>query len=146
MAVAGFSLFLLGIIFIIVAPINKRKNQRCSAQTDGILIKRIEREDSDGSLPDMYVYSYYVDGIEYQHKSTVINKQVIKIGDHCTIWYNPKKPKQAQAFHYDSNKVYKIILLIGNEPAPGQLPRRIFDIYSLFGYNRKRTLSSGGIL
>lgn len=113
MAVAGFSLFLLGIIFMIVAPINKRKNQRCSAQTDGILIKRIEREDSDGSLPDMSVYSYYVDGIEYQHKSTVINKQVIKIGDHCTIWYNPKKPKQAQAFHYDSNKVYKIILLIG---------------------------------
>lgn len=113
MAVAGFSLFLLGIIFMIVAPINKRKNQRCSAQTDGTLIKRIEREDSDGPLPDMYVYSYYVDGIEYQHKSTVINKQVIKIGDHCTIWYNPKKPKQAQAFHYDSNKVYKIILLSG---------------------------------
>ena len=31
----GFGLFLLGIIFMIVAPINKRKNRRCSAQTQG---------------------------------------------------------------------------------------------------------------
>lgn len=112
-AIAGFALFVIGVIFIIVSPINKKKNARCSMQTKGILMKILEREDSDGPLPSMCVYSYYVDGIEYQLKSTAYNPQVDKVGDHCTIWYNPAKPKDAQSFHYDSDKVYKIILIIG---------------------------------
>lgn len=95
-AIAGFALFVIGVIFIIVSPINKKKNARCSMQTKGILMKILEREDSDGPLPSMYVYSYYVDGIEYQLKSTAYNPQVDKVGDHCTIWYNPAKPKGAQ--------------------------------------------------
>ncbi len=113
MAVAGFALFVLGIIFIIVAPINKRKNARCSEQTQGELRDVIERENSNGPLPNMYVYSYCVNGAEYQTKSTICGEQVKEIGDSCTIWYNPKKPKDAQPFHYDSSKAYKIILLIG---------------------------------
>lgn len=36
-----------------------------------------------------------------------------EIGDSCTIWYNPAKPKDAQPFHYESNKVYRIILVVG---------------------------------
>lgn len=113
MAIAGFVLFSIGLIFIIVAPINKRKNQRCSAKTQGMLIENRARYDSDGPLPDMHVYSYYVNGIEYQLKSTAVNKQVNHVGDQCTIWYNPAKPKEAQEFHYDSGKVYKIILIVG---------------------------------
>lgn len=113
MAVAGFTLFLLGVILLICYPIGKRKDKRCSAQTKGTLINRVEREDSDGPLPDMKVYSYYVDGKEYQIKSTAYNKNVNNIGDQCTIWYNPKKPKDAQEFHYDSSKVYTIILICG---------------------------------
>ena len=27
--------------------------------------------------------------------------------------YNPEKPKEAQPFHYQSNKAYTVILLIG---------------------------------
>lgn len=112
-AVAGFALFLLGVILLISYSISKKKNKRCSVQTQGTLIKRIERENSDGPLPDMHVYSYFVDGREYQLKSTAYNKQVNMVGDYCTIWYNPKKPQDAQEFHYDSNKVYTIILICG---------------------------------
>ena len=113
MAIIGFSLFVIGIIFIIVAPINKRKNHRCSAQTQGILVKKEPRFDSDGPLSDMNVYSYRVDGVEYRLKATAINEQASNVGDQCTIWYNPTKPKEAQEFRYNSGKVYTIILIIG---------------------------------
>ena len=92
----GFAIFVLGVVFVIVAPINKKKNARCSTQAHGMLMDILKRENSDEPLPDIYVYSYSVDGIEYQLKSTVYNKQVNAVGDHCTIWYNPKKPKDAQ--------------------------------------------------
>ena len=36
-----------------------------------------------------------------------------RIGDNCTIWYDPSKPDYAQPFRYESNKVYNIILIIG---------------------------------
>ena len=113
MGYLGLTLFLLGLILLICYSIGKRKNSRCSEQTEGKLINIVERENSDGPLSSMYVYTYYVDGIEYQLKSTAYNKHVDKIGDKCTIWYNPKKPKDAQSFHYDSNKVFRVILIIG---------------------------------
>ena len=113
MWIVGFSMFVLGLVFVIVAPINKRKNARCSERTQGILTDILERENSDGSLPDMYVYTYYVDGIAYQTKSTILSKEANHPGEPCTIWYNPKKPKDAQPFHYDSAKIYRIILIIG---------------------------------
>ena len=113
MAIAGFSLFVLGIVFLIVAPINRKKNRRCTMQAPGRLTEIIDRENSDGPLPSMYVYSYRVDGIEYQLKTVDRSPEANKIGDHCTIWYNPAKPKDAQAFHYESEKVFKLLLLIG---------------------------------
>ena len=109
----GFGLFLLGIIFMIVAPINKRKNLRCSAQTQGTLIKIFETENSDTSTGHSYIYSYFVDGNEYKLKSTVPSKDTNQIGDTGIIWYNPRKPKDAQTFRYSSDKVYRIIFLIG---------------------------------
>jgi len=113
MWVAGFSLFLLGLIFVIVVPINRRKNRRCSAQIQGTLLKIQERENSDGPISDMYIYSYYVDGIEYRLKSTIRSPETHEVGDTGTIWYNPKKPKDAQTFRYGSERVYKILLFIG---------------------------------
>ncbi len=113
MWIAGFALFVMGIVFIIIAPINKRKNTRCSAETQGMLSDIQERYNSKGRLPCMYVYTYSVDGTEYQMKSTILSKQAKEIGDNCTIWYDPKKPKNAQPFHYGSTKVYTIILIIG---------------------------------
>jgi hypothetical protein len=68
---------------------------------------------SKGDIKRTYVYTYQVDGIEYQIKSTALNSQVSEIGDPCTIWYNPAKPKDAQPFHYDSNTPYRIILAVG---------------------------------
>ncbi len=113
MAIAGFAVFILGLVFVIIAPVNRKKNARCSAQTKGILKEIRERENSSGSLPNMYVYSYCVNGTEYQTKSTICSPQAKKIGDDCTIWYDPRKPKKAQPFHYETSKVYRIILIIG---------------------------------
>lgn len=113
MAVAGFALFVLGIVFLIVSPINRRKNKRCTMQAQGVLSEVLERENSDGPLPDMYVYSYRVGGIEYHLKTTDRSPQIGKVGDACIIWYNPAKPGDAQAFHYSSEKVFKLLLLIG---------------------------------
>ena len=113
MWIAGFSLFVLGLIFVIVAPINRRKNNRCSAQTQGTLEKIFKTEDANGHVAHRYVYSYSVDGIEYKLRSTVISPETSKVGDRGPIWYNPRKPKEAQAFHYDSSKVYKILFMIG---------------------------------
>jgi len=96
MWVLGFALFVLGIVFVIVAPINRRKNTRCSVQTQGMLINVLKRANSKGSLPSMYVYSYCVNGIEYQIKSTIRSSQIKAVGDECIIWYNPKKPKELQ--------------------------------------------------
>ena len=121
MAFAGFALFVLGIIFVIVAPINKRKNARCSEQTEGTLTGVRRRSNSNGTAGHTYVYSYRVDGIEYQIKSTIRSSQANATGDRCTIWYNPKKPEEAQPFHYDSMKVYNIILILGIVMIPAGL-------------------------
>ncbi len=109
----GFALFVLGIVFLISYPISKRKNARCSAQTEGVLSDSIRTRNSNGDIRRTYVYSYRVDGIDYQIKSTALNPDVSEIGDSCTIWYNPKKPKDAQPFHYESNRVYRTILIVG---------------------------------
>ncbi|MBO5999449.1 MAG: DUF3592 domain-containing protein [Lachnospiraceae bacterium] len=108
MAILGFMLFVLGLIFVIVAPINKKKNSRCSAQVQGKLTGIRKREHGH-----TYIYSYSVDGTEYQVKSVNSSPEASKIGDSCTIWYDPAKPKTAQPFHYESGKVYRIILIIG---------------------------------
>lgn len=113
MWIAGFAVFVLGMILTIVASINKKKNTRCSSQTQGILKGSFETENSQGSTGRTYIYSYSVNGVAYQTKSTILSKQANEIGDNCTIWYNPKKPEDAQPFHYDSVKIYNIILAIG---------------------------------
>ena len=112
MAVAGFSLFVVGIILMISYSVSKRKNSRCSAQTQGTLERITETENSSGSTGLSFTYSYYVNGIEYKHRTKVYT-EANGIGDTCTIWYNPKKPKEAQAFHYESTKTYKVILICG---------------------------------
>lgn len=109
----GFALFVLGITFLISYPISKRKNARCSAQTRGTLSDSIRTRNSNGDIRRTDVYSYRVDGVDYQIRSTALNPDVSEIGDSCTIWYNPAKPKDAQPFHYESNKVYRIILVVG---------------------------------
>ena len=113
MWVAGFALFVLGIIFVIVAPLNKRKNARCSEETQGVLKDVLRNRNSQGNTGYTYIYSYCADGIEYQIKSTIHSKEADKVGDPCTIWYNPAKPKEAQPFRYGSAKVYNIILAVG---------------------------------
>ena len=113
MAIAGFALFVMGIVFVIIAPINRRSNARRSEQAQGVLVDIGKRYNSKSYVGNMYYYSYFVDGIEYKIKSTVCSSQANKVGDSCTIWYNPKKPKDAQPFHYGSAKVYRVILIIG---------------------------------
>ena len=112
-AMAGFACFLLGVILLICYPISKRKNKRCTAQTKGTVTDIRRRYNSNGSLPSMLVYSYSVDGVEYRLKSTAYNKEVERVGDTCTIWYDPSKPKVSQTFHYTTKKFFTVILIIG---------------------------------
>ena len=109
----GLFLFGAGLILVIVAPIGKRKNNRCSAQTQGVLKEIRERFDSDGNLPSMKYYSYTVNGVEYQLKSTAINPHASKIGDQCPIWYDPKNPSVAVEHRYGSNKLFNILIIVG---------------------------------
>ena len=105
----GLFLFLLGLILMIAAPINKRKNTRCSMKTQGLLCQMTPV----GRRGNRYVYGYSVDGVVYQIASTILSKEANNVGDPCTIWYDPKKPKNAQPFHYESLKIYRILFLIG---------------------------------
>ncbi len=111
--IIGFALFVLGIVLVIVAPIGKRKNKRCSAQTQGVLRKISGQYGSNGARPTMKYYSYTVDGVEYQLKSTAINPHASNVGDQCPIWYDPKKPSVALEHRYGSNKLFHILLLVG---------------------------------
>ena len=113
MPYAGLFVFLLGLILVIVAPINKRKNTRCSAEANGTLSDIRRKINSKGHRTTYYTYTYFVDGIEYKIKSTILSSQAHKTGESCTIWYNPKKPKVAQPFHYESTKIYNIIIIFG---------------------------------
>ena len=112
MAILGFMLFVLGIVFVIVAPINKKKNARCSMQTQGALSDIRIRFDSEGTKKSKHVYTYSVDGVEYKLETVDHSLEVNDIGDSCTIWYNPKKPQDAQAFR-GSDKYLKILLYAG---------------------------------
>ncbi len=112
MMLAGVVALFIGVILIICYPINKKKNARCSMQAQGVLRGIVERHDSDGSLKDAHVYSYNVNGVEYQLQTTDHNLEVHQAGDTCTIWYNPANPQDAQAFR-GSDKYLKILLIIG---------------------------------
>lgn len=109
----GLFLFLLGLILVIVAPIGKHKNKRCSAQTKGVLINIRERYNSKGRLASMKTYSYTVDGVQYLLNSTAINPHASRVGDQCPIWYNPKKPSVALEHRYASNKLFNILIIVG---------------------------------
>lgn len=112
MIIAGIVVLFIGFIFIIAYPINKKKNTRCTAETQGTLADIRERFDSEGSLKSMHVYSYLVDGEEYQLETLDHSLEAEKVGDVCTIWYNPDKPEDAQAFR-GSTKYLKNLLKIG---------------------------------
>lgn len=112
MAVLCFTLFLFGIMLIIIYLAVMHRHKRCSAQTQGTLTKirnNISREVSR----DEYFYSFSVDGIEYHFKTFDRSPQTNNVGDKCTIWYDPKKPKVALAHHYDSYKAFKLLILGG---------------------------------
>ena len=112
MIMVGIVVLFIGIVLIICYPINKKKNARCSMQTQGVLRGIVKRYDSDGAAKDAHVYSYYVNGFEYQLQTTDHNLEVHEVGDTCTIWYNPAKPQDAQAFR-GSDKYLKTLLIIG---------------------------------
>jgi hypothetical protein len=112
MIIAGVCLFFTGIIVIICYPINKKKNARCSMQTQGVLSDIRIRFDSEGMKKSKHVYTYSVDGVEYKLETVDHSLEVNDIGDSCTIWYNPKKPQDTQAFR-GSDKYLKILLYAG---------------------------------
>lgn len=112
MLIAGFVLFVVGIVFIVSYPYNKRRNARCTVQTQGVLSDIQKRFNSKGSLKPAHIYTYTVDGVEYQLRTLDHSLQVSRVGDSCDIWYNPQKPEDAQAFR-GSDKYLKTLLMVG---------------------------------
>ncbi len=113
MGLFGFMLFLFGIICVFVSSIGKKKNARCTAQTQGTLMEIYEGDGSEGGTEYTYTYSYSVNGNTYKLESKTRSKEVNNTGDNCTIWYNPSKPGEAQPFHYESGRIYKNFFIIG---------------------------------
>ncbi len=112
MLIAGIVVLFIGFIFIISYPINRKKNTRCTMETQGTLVDIRGRFNSKGRLKSMHVYSYQVDGEEYQLETLDYSPDAENVGDVCTIWYNPDRPEDAQAFR-GSNKYLKTLLIIG---------------------------------
>ena len=111
MWVAGIVVFFIGLVLIISYSYNKRKNARCIAQTQGVLSNVRARYNSEGSLKDAHVYTYHVNGIEYRLATTDHSPQAERIGDTCTIWYNPTKPKDAQAYRGTDSYLRKFLII-----------------------------------
>ena len=109
MMIFGIMVFLTGIIIAVVAPIGKKKNDRCSASVQGVLKSKKEGDASANT----YFYTYIVNGTEYELRSSICSKEADNIGDRCTIWYDPAKPKIAQPFRYNSNKMFTILFIAG---------------------------------
>ena len=119
MLIVGIVVLFVGIVLLICGPIGKKKNDRCSAEAQGVLRKIYETSDSDGITGHGYIFSYYVGDVEYTLNSTTASKEADRVGDACTIWYNPEKPQEAQCFHYgDSDKTFVIIRRVGLAALP----------------------------
>lgn len=112
MWVIGLVVLFIGVILVICYPINKNKNNRCTAETKGVLENIQARFNSKGVQKPMHIYSYEVDGVRYELKTLDYSPQVAYVGDSCTIWFNPDKPEDAQAYR-GSDKYLKTLLYIG---------------------------------
>ena len=112
MWVIGIVVLFVGVILVICYPINKSKNNRCTAETQGVLEDIQARFNSKGVQKPMHIYSYEVDGVRYELKTLDYSPQVAYVGDSCTIWFNPDKPEDAQAYR-GSDKYLKTLLYIG---------------------------------
>ncbi|MBQ6152751.1 MAG: DUF3592 domain-containing protein [Ruminococcus sp.] len=112
MWILALTLFLLGIMLIIISAAVRGKHSRCREQAQGVLMRIGTNRSRDVNRSEYY-YSYKVDGTEYQFKSFDRAPQANKVGDSCTIWYNPKKPKEAMAYRYQSFTLLNILLISG---------------------------------
>ena len=112
MTITGIVVLFIGFTLIISYPINRKKNARCTQQTQGVLEEVRRRYNSKGSLKSMHVYSYQVAGVDYQLATLDYSPEAKRPGDQCTIWYNPAKPQDAQAYRA-SDKYLKLLLVIG---------------------------------
>jgi hypothetical protein len=112
----GFVIAIFGICLLIAGLHLKGKNKRCSAQVQGTLteIRKIRKRNSY-SESNRYYYSYSVDGQDFTlwADEGSSSTEAREVGDAYTIWYNPSKPKDALAYHYDNNKFLNVCTVIG---------------------------------
>lgn len=112
MAIVGLAIMIVGIIFMIYYPIIKKKTRRCTAQAPGRLLDIWESmADEYGGSRVEYTYAYYVDGIEYKLKTIHRAPEAVHVGDTCTIWFNPRNPKDAQSLHFEEKGLGKVFLV-----------------------------------
>lgn len=92
----GLAILLSGIILLVLCPVLKGNNKRCSGQSQG-KVEEIRETNMDGSARDFYIYSYTVGGVVYTLETYEKSPQANNVGDECIIFYNPAKPKEAHA-------------------------------------------------
>ena len=118
MAIVGFVLFFIGIIFLIYAPIHARQNKRRTASAPGTItfVKEVRQSNSDIANP-MYDYLFTVDFVaDGVTHTTHTKRQALRkeVGDEVTVKYNPSKPDDCHIneFHGETTKPIVIVGLI----------------------------------
>lgn len=109
---AGGVLFTyLGIIFRTSAS---KKNARCTSRCTGQVIRQNENEDSEGHTSYYAVYSYTVNGNEYELVDSYGGgeRAIPQVGEPMEIFYDPVSPKVAySAYEGKQSKVFTIWFL-----------------------------------
>ena len=90
-----------GVLFtyigIIIRTSASRKNVRCTSRCTGRVTDHVEQEDSEGHISYHPVYSYTVNGNEYEFTSNYGGgeRAIPPIGESIEIFYDPVMPKVA---------------------------------------------------
>jgi len=67
---------------------------KCTERVQGTIIDYDKGTDEDNDTVYYKIYTYYVDGIRYEHKGGSFTYSKPNIGDEIAILYNPSNPNQ----------------------------------------------------
>lgn len=115
MFIAGLVLILLGLLFVIYYVKAVGNAKKHTAQTIGTVIKKGIVPKSDPSMDNSYYYdlSYKVDGLDYELKHVITIHDTLEEGDKYTIYYDPNRPKDADANEAARQGNQTAVLILG---------------------------------
>lgn len=124
---SGIAVTVIGVVVLILAIYGNKKyiskNIRCTASTDGTLVryekKNFVENNSDGSTyNESYfysVYEYFVNDQRFEVQSGYGKRTITEplIGQKKQIWYNPENCSECFISGEDLSKAYGIAKIIG---------------------------------